>query len=155
MKRLTHERLTINPAFDQHTITGHESPFDLSTCARPNVLALEPCRRARVDHKDDRTNILLDANENAYGPALNLSTEGKLKYGAVNGYVDQRAGAIDLFGLNRYPDPHQNELKQFLCALRNTHHHTPKTLLPENIFVGVGSDEAIWFTPMFLYAWTR
>lgn len=34
-------------------------------------------------------------------------------------------------------------MKQQLCALRNTHAHTPKTLTPDNLFVGVGSDEAI------------
>lgn len=38
---------------------------------------------------------------------------------------------------------HQTELKQLLCNLRNTHHHTTKTLKPQNLFVGVGSDEAI------------
>lgn len=38
---------------------------------------------------------------------------------------------------------HQIDLKQLFCSLRNTHHHTPKTLRPENLFVGVGSDEAI------------
>jgi histidinol-phosphate aminotransferase len=38
---------------------------------------------------------------------------------------------------------HQIELKQLFCNLRNTHHHTQKTLRPENMFVGVGSDEAI------------
>lgn len=38
---------------------------------------------------------------------------------------------------------HQIELKQLFCNLRNTHHHTPKTLLPEHMFCGVGSDEAI------------
>lgn len=38
---------------------------------------------------------------------------------------------------------HQNELKQLLCELRNHHAHTPKTLAPESLFVGVGSDEAI------------
>lgn len=38
---------------------------------------------------------------------------------------------------------HQLELKQDLCNLRNTHHHTSKTLTPDNLFVGVGSDEAI------------
>ena len=38
---------------------------------------------------------------------------------------------------------HQLELKQLLCNLRNTHHHTHKILRPENVFVGVGSDEAI------------
>lgn len=38
---------------------------------------------------------------------------------------------------------HQIELKQLFCQFRNTHHHTQKTLTPENLFVGVGSDEAI------------
>lgn len=38
---------------------------------------------------------------------------------------------------------HQYELKQLLCNLRSTHFHTSRTLTPPNIFVGVGSDEAI------------
>jgi len=46
-------------------------------------------------------------------------------------------------GLHRYPDPHQHILKQLLCDLRNTHVHTSKDITAENIFVGVGSDEAI------------
>jgi histidinol-phosphate aminotransferase len=69
---------------------------------------------------------------------------------------------IDFLGLNRYSVSeiplsrstqtnstnntslsHQIELKQLFCNLRNTHHHTPKTLLPEHMFCGVGSDEAI------------
>ncbi|EGP91153.1 unnamed protein product [Zymoseptoria tritici ST99CH_1A5] len=112
-------------------------PFDLSKCARPNILALEPYRCARDDYKDDGTNILLDANENAYGPGLALHNDGKLANG--NGSDIQ----IDLLGLNRYPDPHQHELKQLLCNLRNTHAHTKKNITPENLFVGVGSDEAI------------
>ncbi|MCJ1287920.1 histidinol-phosphate transaminase [Xylographa opegraphella] len=48
-----------------------------------------------------------------------------------------------LLGLNRYPDPHQIELKQMLCSLRNNHTYASITLRPENLFVGVGSDEAI------------
>lgn len=78
------------------------------------------------DYKDDGKNVLLDANENAYGPSLpaDLPTD-------------------DFLGLNRYPDPHQEPLKQLLCNLRTTHAHTQKTLKPENLFVGVGSDEAI------------
>ncbi|KAJ4012795.1 histidinol-phosphate transaminase [Fusarium irregulare] len=102
-------------------------PFNLETCARPNILALQP------DYKDDGTNILLDANENAYGPSLNSDVAKQ----TANG-VD-----VDLLGLHRYPDPHQEPLKQQLCELRNTHAHTSKTLKPENLFVGVGSDEAI------------
>lgn len=69
-------------------------PFDLSTCARPNILALEPYRCARDDYKDDGRNILLDANENAYGPGL------KLTNAAVNGHTDEKTA-----DLHRYPDP--------------------------------------------------
>ncbi|KAF1845500.1 histidinol-phosphate aminotransferase [Cucurbitaria berberidis CBS 394.84] len=120
------------------------SPFDLQKCARPNILALEPYRCARDDYKDDGTNILLDANENAYGPGLALSGEGKFS-GANANVASGSSSAInvDLLGLNRYPDPHQDELKQLLCNLRNTHAHTTKTITPAHLFVGVGSDEAI------------
>ncbi|KAM5365060.1 hypothetical protein ACJZ2D_011196 [Fusarium nematophilum] len=91
------------------------------------------------DYKDDGTNILLDANENAYGPSLPADVARQSGEGEGEGEgVD-----VDLLGLHRYPDPHQASLKQQLCELRNTHAHTPKTLTPENLFVGVGSDEAI------------
>lgn len=110
------------------------SPFNLETCARPNILALEPYRCARDDYKDDGTNILLDANENAYGPPVpqNLATGS-----------GSSGPELDLLGLHRYPDPHQRDLKQLLCSLRTTHAHTSKLLTPENLCVGVGSDEAI------------
>ncbi|KAF2020846.1 histidinol-phosphate aminotransferase [Aaosphaeria arxii CBS 175.79] len=121
-----------------------KSPFDLSTCARPNILALEPYRCARDDYKDDGKNILLDANENAYGPGLALESTGALSGSTANGASGSLSAIdVDLLGLNRYPDPHQNELKQALCDLRNTHTHTSKTITPEHLFVGVGSDEAI------------
>ncbi|KAK3190501.1 histidinol-phosphate transaminase [Lecanicillium sp. MT-2017a] len=113
------------------------SPFNLSTCARPNILALQPYRCARDDYKDDGTNVLLDANENAYGPSLPASLT------SAPSSTSSSASNIDFLGLNRYPDPHQRDLKQQLCTLRNTHAHTTKTLTPDNLFVGVGSDEAI------------
>ncbi|KAK4174944.1 putative histidinol-phosphate aminotransferase [Triangularia setosa] len=113
------------------------SPFNLETCARPNILALEPYRCARDDYKDDGTNVLLDANENAYGPPLPPSITGAIQSQPGLGPV------INLPGLNRYPDPHQVPLKQLLCNLRQTHVHTQKKLTPANLFVGVGSDEAI------------
>ncbi|KAH9909133.1 histidinol-phosphate aminotransferase [Xylariomycetidae sp. FL2044] len=109
--------------------------FKLETCARSNILALEPYRCARDDYKDDGTNILLDANENAYGPSLSAD--------AVSAASSASGPEIDLLGLHRYPDPHQRDLKQQLCDLRNTHHHTDKTITPDNLFVGVGSDEAV------------
>jgi histidinol-phosphate aminotransferase len=46
-------------------------------------------------------------------------------------------------GLNRYPDPHQRPLKQLICDLRNKQAKQPGTLNPDNLFCGVGSDEAI------------
>ncbi|KGO76621.1 Aminotransferase, class I/classII [Penicillium italicum] len=120
-----------------------KSPFNLATCARPNILALQPYRCARDDYKDDGTNVLLDANENAFGPGLALNSEGGLKPSQTGNATGASKPEIDFLGLNRYPDPHQIELKQLFCNLRNTHHHTPKTLLPEHMFCGVGSDEAI------------
>lgn len=44
---------------------------------------------------------------------------------------------------NTWPRSHQEELKQLLCNLRNTQTHTSKKITPANLFVGVGSDEAI------------
>ncbi|GLA42622.1 histidinol-phosphate transaminase [Aspergillus niger] len=120
------------------------APFDLAKCARPNILKLQPYRCARDDYKDDGTNVLLDANENAYGPGLALNPEGALQESTVTGSsTGSTKPEIDFLGLNRYPDPHQVELKKLFCQLRNTHTHTQKDLGPENLFVGVGSDEAI------------
>ena len=45
-------------------------------------------------------------------------------------------------GLNRYPDPHQRALKQLICNLRNKESDITE-LTPDNLFCGVGSDEAI------------
>ena len=99
--------------------------------------------------------MLLDANENAYGPPFapapaaattttNASPDSSSQAPKASTLVSEAASAgFDLLGLHRYPDPHQADLKQQLCALRNTHAHTPKTLTPANLFVGVGSDEAI------------
>lgn len=83
-------------------------PFDLDSLVRPNIRSLVPYRCARDDYD---SGILLDANENSIG--------------AVTG--DE--------GLNRYPDPHQNELRAKIAAIRGCR--------PDQIFCGVGSDEAI------------
>ncbi|KAK6525521.1 histidinol-phosphate transaminase [Arthrobotrys megalospora] len=107
--------------------------FDLKACARPNIIALQPYRCARDDYKDDGSNTLLDANENSYGPSLSLDLSTNRDIGS---------STLKLAGLNRYPDPHQIELKQLLCDLRQPA-DSPATLKPENLFVGVGSDEAI------------
>ncbi|KAI8926728.1 pyridoxal phosphate-dependent transferase [Entophlyctis helioformis] len=100
--------------------------FTLANVVRPNILALKPYRCARDDYSEG---ILLDANENSYGPALAASGEfaaprtlGDLAYSDVH--------------LERYPDPHQLSIKQQLVAMR----HIPST---DNVFLGVGSDESI------------
>lgn len=41
------------------------------------------------------------------------------------------------------PLSHQTDLKQLICTLRNTNHHTTTPLTPSHLFTGVGSDEAI------------
>ena len=111
----------IAPLHHSTRMSARTSPFNLSTCARPNILALQPYRCAREyvdrcnvddacannssDYKDDGTNILLDANENAYGPALDLDKHGTLRNAAANGHHQDKNLEIDLLGLNRYPDP--------------------------------------------------
>jgi len=93
--------------------------------ARPNVLALHPYRCARDDYA---SGILLDANENAFGPASLPS------HARDNGLA-----------LERYPCPYQRDLKQLLCDYRGRAAATNpgQWLTPEHVFVGVGSDEAI------------
>lgn len=72
---------------------------------RPNIAALTAYSTAR-DEYDGPLGIFLDANESPY----------------ANGY-------------NRYPDPHQGQLKSRIGAL--------KGIPAENLFLGNGSDEAI------------
>ncbi|MCP8718904.1 MAG: histidinol-phosphate transaminase [Asgard group archaeon] len=99
--------------------------FDVKSIIRPNILTLEPYRCARDDFK---TGILLDANENTHGPAIASPNESELK-----------------LELNRYPDPHQHELKQQIIDFREKHpnKYATKKLDVENLCLGVGSDESI------------
>ncbi|CAM9639135.1 unnamed protein product, partial [Hapterophycus canaliculatus] len=89
----------------------------LSSLVRSNIQDLTPYRCARDDYSEG---ILLDANENSFGPAL---VAGK-------GTVE-----LEKLELNRYPDPQQLEVKALLAEMRGVR--------PEQIFAGVGSDEAI------------
>ncbi|CCU77019.1 hypothetical protein BGHDH14_bgh00140 [Blumeria hordei DH14] len=112
-----------------------QSGFNLETCVRPNILALISYRCARDDYKGNSDNILLDANENSFGPSLPFECTDQL--------ASAKSLPIDVLGLHRYPDPYQRELKQKLCELRNKHIHTSKDITCENLYTGVGSDEAI------------
>jgi len=95
-------------------------PGIAASIARKNILELHPYRCARDDYS---SGVLLDANENAYGPT-SLPTKCLSPYDNCN-------------NLERYPDPYQIALKELYAKYRG---HGMK---PENIFVGVGSDEAI------------
>ena len=99
--------------------------------ARPNVLSLQPYRCARDDYS---SGILLDANENAMGPT-SLPTNS----------LDPYDNGMEL---ERYPCPYQRTIKQLLCDYRNGRNVNDSSsssggIQPENVFVGVGSDEAI------------
>lgn len=88
--------------------------------ARQNILELQPYRCARDDYSEG---VLLDANENAFGPT-SLPSKNLDPYDNSN-------------SLERYPDPYQIPLKEVYAKYRG------HGLTPANIFVGVGSDEAI------------
>ncbi len=94
-----------------------------ATLARPNILALHPYRCARDDYDKG---ILLDANENAIGPT-SLPT---------NSLPDNNSLVLE-----RYPCPYQIPLKELYAKYRDTTGNG--YLQAKNIFVGVGSDEAI------------
>ncbi len=78
----------------------------LQELTRPNIWALKPYSCARDEFKGMRADAFLDANENPYPN-----------------------------GVNRYPDPLQEELKQHIAQF--------KSVPAANIFLGNGSDEAI------------
>ncbi len=73
---------------------------------RPNILALEPYSTARDEYEGGDIDVWIDANENPFDN-----------------------------GINRYPDPHQVELKSTLSKIKGVD--------PSSIFIGNGSDEAI------------
>lgn len=76
---------------------------------RTNIRELEPYKSARDQFEQG---VLLDANENSIGPPFAQAE-----------------------GLNRYPSPNQETLRNALAEFRNVR--------AENVFTGVGSDEAI------------
>ena len=81
--------------------------FDLNTLVRNNVKSLKPYSSARDEFKDfNQKMIYLDANENPFEN-----------------------------GVNRYPDPQQQDLKALLAS--------KKGVKAENILIGNGSDEVL------------
>ncbi|MFA3781764.1 histidinol-phosphate transaminase [Melioribacteraceae bacterium 4301-Me] len=91
--------------------------MDIGKLVRENIEKLKPYTSARESHlPQDESIILLDANENAYGSVVN-----------DNGLM-----------LNRYPDPYHRTIKERLSEYINVN--------PQNLFIGVGSDEIIDLT---------
>lgn len=84
--------------------------FSLREWMRADLLNLAPYSTARHELGGRRATVFLDANENSRGSSASQ-------------------------GLNRYPDPRQQLLKEELARL--------KSVSPESIFLGNGSDEAI------------
>ncbi|MDH3323941.1 MAG: histidinol-phosphate transaminase, partial [Flavobacteriaceae bacterium] len=81
--------------------------FNIKNLIRPSVKALKPYASARDEFKDfDKEMIFLDANENPYNN-----------------------------GVNRYPDPQQNKVKEIISEL--------KKVSTKNILLGNGSDEIL------------
>lgn len=79
--------------------------MNLESLIRPNILKLKPYASARHEFTGSGE-VFLDANENPFDS-----------------------------GVNRYPDPLQQELKSRISAI--------KSISPDRIFLGNGSDEAI------------
>jgi histidinol-phosphate aminotransferase len=82
--------------------------FNIEKFVRENIKSLKPYSSARDEYKDasDKHMIFLDANENPFEN-----------------------------GVNRYPDPQQNNVKNLLSEI--------KGISPENIMLGNGSDEVL------------
>lgn len=87
--------------------------MEIKSLIRNNILNLKPYTSARDIYESDK-GILLDANENSWGSTF---TE-------ING-----------LNLNRYPDPHQKDLRHLVGKYLS--------IESENLFFGVGSDEII------------
>ena len=82
--------------------------FNINNLTRENIKSLKPYSSARDDYMDatSKEMVFLDANENPFEN-----------------------------GVNRYPDPHQHNVKKLLSKI--------KGINKENIFLGNGSDEVL------------
>ena len=82
--------------------------FNINSLVRENIKSLKPYSSARDEYKDATSDdmIFLDANENPFEN-----------------------------GVNRYPDPQQNSVKELLSGIKNIN--------KKNILLGNGSDEVL------------
>ncbi|RXW20806.1 hypothetical protein EST38_g5034 [Candolleomyces aberdarensis] len=112
------------PSYPEH--------FDVESAIRPNILALHPYRCARDDYSEG---ILLDANENALGHSIVQSSSGPTPGESSSSITPGIEDTLSL-PLHRYPDPVHLPIKERIASLRSL----PS---PENVFLGVGSDEVL------------
>lgn len=107
--------------------------FSLDSIIRPNIRALHPYRCARDDYQ---SGVLLDANENSYGHSIasinSTIPNGTASSGELDGMLKEHLATP----LHRYPDPSHPQIKSTYAKLRGV-------AGPENVFLGVGSDEVI------------
>ncbi len=93
---------------------------------RPNVRLLEPYSSARDEYSGEAA-VWLDANENPY--------PGRVQLVMRDPDTGRDLAVFDEAGLNRYPDPYQRSLKELIAR--------EKGVLPEQVFLGNGSDEIL------------
>ena len=102
----------LRPGVGQGDAREPPAPYDgsldeVSALVRPNIRALQPYRCARDDYEEG---VLLDANENAFGPVV-TGTSGRTAEGALV----KAARGLDL---HRYPCPYQRPLKDRVASFR-------------------------------------
>lgn len=114
--------------------------FSLQEVIRPNILSLKPYRCARDDY---HSGILLDANENSLGSALASAQQVDSDFELLKTETFASLSNIQSLCLHRYPSPTQLPIKQNLCDYRNSIRPDLPRLEPENVFLGVGSDEIL------------
>ncbi|PVZ98024.1 hypothetical protein BB558_005835 [Smittium angustum] len=102
--------------------------FDIKSIVRPNILALTPYRSARDDYN---TGILLDANENSFGPVSLMDENDE------STQVNEVSSAKNPLEMHRYPDPLGVAVKKNFIKFRTQ----VKSI--DNVFMSVGSDEVI------------
>jgi histidinol-phosphate aminotransferase len=91
--------------------------MDIKKLTKPNILSLQAYHAEEIPCR-----VKLDANESPYGLSPKLS-------------VLKRQKVFE--GLNRYPDPEAKSLKKFIAR--------EFKVKPENILLGNGSDELIFY----------
>jgi histidinol-phosphate aminotransferase len=108
--------------------------FDIENIIRKNIKELAPYTTARHEFVGE-AEVYLDANENAFGSPTPLSNNNLTNSLLQLDKLPEGLMRLEKMGLNRYPDPLQQKVKEKLSAI--------KGVPTQNIFLGNGSDEAI------------